>query len=685
MNAQKLFEHSNQKIVFLRNVFFLVCTLVLTIPNLNAQNKTYYLNGGYISTKNDTNICVDGTPDYINVDLTNAQGYFQQWVITDAEQNILALPQSPPFEFDGAGAGVCQIWHLSYAFLFNLNVGVNLNDLYGWYDLSNSIEVVRTQPDGGTLEGGPFYFTVGDGEADNIPEGAITVSGGSGSNSQWVVTDDLGNILGLPPSPYVVDFDGAGPGTCLVWYLRFEDGLTGAEVGNNASDLKGCFSLSNPIEVVRTPFVDGGKLEGGPFEFCVGDEVADNIMEGAITLSENVGSNSQWVITDDQGNILGLPPSPYVVNFDGAGPGTCLVWHLSFEDGLEGAEVGNNAATDLVGNYDLSNPIEVVRTQPDGGTLEGGPFYFTVGDGEADNIPEGAITVSGGSGSNSQWVVTDDLGNILGLPPSPYVVDFDGAGPGTCLVWYLRFEDGLTGAEVGNNASDLKGCFSLSNPIEVIRTEQTKPCKIDGGKLTSDDYYVFCVGDKEPDYATGIVLTGNGGGDSQWIVTDLNGTILGLPPSPDAVNFDGAGEGICLVWHLSYQDDLVGLAEGNNAFEDLTGCFDLSNPIPVFRFDSEGLLCELFDYSLEPTNVKISMYPNPTTDKVNIDFEEIEDEVSVKIYSLNNEEVFQRNQIDTHLDKKLEVNTSNLTTGFYLVSITDSSGNIIAVKRLIIK
>ena len=467
MNAQKLFEHSNQKIVFLRNVFFLVCTLVLTIPNLNAQNKTYYLNGGYISTKNDTNICVDGTPDYINVDLTNAQGYFQQWVITDAEQNILALPQSPPFEFDGAGAGVCQIWHLSYAFLFNLNVGVNLNDLYGWYDLSNS--------------------------------------------------------------------------------------------------------------------------------------------------------------------------------------------------------------------------IEVVRTQPDAGTLEGGPFYFTVGDGEADNIPEGAITVSGGSGSNSQWVVTDDLGNILGLPPSPYVVDFDGAGPGTCLVWYLRFEDGLTGAEVGNNASDLKGCFSLSNPIEVIRTEQTKPCKIDGGKLTSDDYYVFCVGDKEPDYATGIVLTGNGGGDSQWIVTDLNGTILGLPPSPDAVNFDGAGEGICLVWHLSYQDDLVGLAEGNNAFEDLTGCFDLSNPIPVFRFDSEGLLCELFDYSLEPTNVKISMYPNPTTDKVNIDFEEIEDEVSVKIYSLNNEEVFQRNQIDTHLDKKLEVNTSNLTTGFYLVSITDSSGNIIAVKRLIIK
>jgi len=51
--------------------------------------------------------------------------------------------------------------------------------------------------------------------------------------------------------------------------------------------------------------VAGGNIEGGPFNFCV-DGTADNIPAGAITLTGNTG-NSQWVVTDDRGNILGLP------------------------------------------------------------------------------------------------------------------------------------------------------------------------------------------------------------------------------------------------------------------------------------------------------------------------------------------------------------------------------------------
>ncbi len=187
-------------------------------------------------------------------------------------------------------------------------------------------------------------------------------------------------------------------------------------------------------------------------------------------MSGNSGTNSQWVVTDDQGNILGLPPSFDVVDFDGAGAGTCLVWHLSYEDGLEGVAMGNNAMTDLMGCYSLSNSISVVRSQPVGGVLEGGPFEFCVGDGVADNIGSDQIVLSGNSGTNSQWVVTDDQGNILGLPTSFDVVDFDGAGAGTCLVWHLSYEDGMEGVELGNNImTDLMGCYSLSNSIPVNR------------------------------------------------------------------------------------------------------------------------------------------------------------------------------------------------------------------------
>jgi len=46
--------------------------------------------------------------------------------------------------------------------------------------------------------------------------------------------------------------------------------------------------------------VEGGTLTGGPFEFCVGDGEADNIPAGSIGLSGNMGTNSQWVVTDDR-------------------------------------------------------------------------------------------------------------------------------------------------------------------------------------------------------------------------------------------------------------------------------------------------------------------------------------------------------------------------------------------------
>ncbi len=546
--------------------------------------------GGVITTNDDLVVCADdGEDDFIDVTLSGNSGASSAWVITDDLGNILALPPAPPFNFEGAGAGTCLIWHLSFTGnIEGAEVGLNANDLEGCFSLSNPIPVERlTGADcidcmvsGGVLMGGPFEFCVGDSVPDNIDAGAITLMGTMGANSQWVITDDLGNILGLPPTYEVVDFDGAPAGTCLVWHLSYDGVLEGAELGNNAADLVGCFSLSNPISVVRNSPV-GGTLTGGPYEFCVGDGEADNIPAGDIVLTGNSGGNSQWVVTDDLGNILGLPPSYEVVDFDGAPAGTCLVWHLSYDGVLEGAEVGNNAA-DLEGCFSLSNPISVVRISPVGGMLTGGPYEFCVGDGEADNIPAGDIVLTGNSGSNSQWVVTDDLGNILGLPPSYEVVDFDGAPAGTCLVWHLSYEGMLEGAEVGNNAADLVGCFSLSNPISVVRNSPV------GGTLTGGPYE-FCVGDGEADNipAGDIVLTGNSGGNSQWVVTDDLGNILGLPPSYEVVDFDGAPAGTCLVWHLSYDGVLEGAEVGNNA-ADLVGCFSLSNPISVVRNSPVG-------------------------------------------------------------------------------------------------
>ncbi|MBT8287154.1 MAG: hypothetical protein HKN00_06775 [Flavobacteriaceae bacterium] len=229
-------------------------------------------------------------------------------------------------------------------------------------------------------------------------------------------------------------------------------------------------SCSNDDDNMVAVMPDAGTLSGGPFTFCI-DGQPDNV--NGISSDPNAeGSNSTFVITDDSGNILGLPPNVLAlegVDFDGAGGGTCLIWYLRYEEGLQGAEVGMNA-NDLQGVFDLSNSIEVVRNAPDGGQILGGPFTFTI-DGNPDNVS--GISLDGNqAGSNSTWVITDDTGNILGLPPTladVEGVDFDGAGPGVCLIWYLRFEDGLQGAEIGMNANNLSGCFSLSNSISVTR------------------------------------------------------------------------------------------------------------------------------------------------------------------------------------------------------------------------
>jgi len=117
------------------------------------------------------------------------------------------------------------------------------------------------------------------------------------------------------------------------------------------------------IDSGSTCDVSGGSLVGGPFKFCV-DGTPDNIPANALTISDVSGTNSQWVITDDQGNILGLPPTFSAVNFDEAGDGVCFVYHLSFEDGLEGCfNLSNSTYIDRQSDAETCNPNETATYQ----------------------------------------------------------------------------------------------------------------------------------------------------------------------------------------------------------------------------------------------------------------------------------------------------------------------------------
>ncbi|MEL7160841.1 MAG: hypothetical protein AAFN92_08785, partial [Bacteroidota bacterium] len=390
--------------------------------------------------------------------------------------------------------------------------------------------------DGGTLvlpNGEDFLFTCAD---DGISD-AFTpeVSGAVGDRFVWVITSPAGFILGLPPGPSF-DLEGQGSGTCFLYQVAIQDGFTGGlAVGDNVCELTaddGCFDLSNHISIVRRTGDDCmqscNALSSG-IAFADGSESATICVDGTpdpltvVMSGEFRGDNTGFLITDAVGEILALPDNDGPFDLDGAGPGTCVIWYIAFEDGLTGLAVGQNT-DDLDGCFDLSNGLVVERNQPSGGTLTGGPFEFTV-DGVPDMIPEGAITVDGSNGENFQWIITDDIGNIIGLPPTFSAPNFDGAGAGTCLVYYLRYDGEITGLEPGANVDDLDGCFGLSNSIPVVRTS-ADGCQANGGQLFGGPFE-FTVGDGIPDMIPeGAITVANSNGENfQWIITDDIGNI----------------------------------------------------------------------------------------------------------------------------------------------------------------
>ena len=516
--------------------------------------------------------------------------------ITDTAGTILDVTLTNSVDFGPAGPGICLVYGVNFSGQLLANPGDNLFDTQistGCADISeNHVAVRRTLVDGGSVSTADGQMEVvtcpGDGVADVIQ---FAHESQSSDAYRYIVTDEEGNILGLPPGNEV-NFEGAGTGTCRVYGVSYS-GEFSAELGQNIANTRfctGCFELSDNFVTVSRQDIEGGKVSttDGETEVytCAGDGEADEI---SFMHSSNADASFRYIITDDEGMIIGIPEGNSQ-DFEGAGEGVCLVWGVSFTGNLS-ANPGDNIKRVAISDecFELSsNFITVNRTEVDGGTVstpDGATEVATcAGDGMDDIVMFAHETASG---ANYAYVITDEEGNILGLPPGNEQ-NFEGAGEGVCLVWGLSYTGEIL-AEPGQNALEIAltdGCFELSdNFITVTRTGA------DGGTVSTVDgamEVMTCAGDGEDDV---IMFTHETSSDANfaYVVTDREGTILGLPPGNE-VNFEGAGEGVCLVWGLSYTGELT--AElGQNALEVALsdGCFDLSDDfVTVTRTGVDG-------------------------------------------------------------------------------------------------
>ncbi len=386
-------------------------------------------------------------------------------------------------------------------------------------------------------------------------------------------------------------------------------------------------------------------------------------------------------ITISGSDITGLDGS-YHVTLDG--DNFVLV---SIEEGFTIYFSNSTTAPNCDGTGNPSPPVV------DGGVITGGPFTFTVGDGIVDNVS--GISVSGSSGSNATWVVTDDQLEILGLPPTIAAlegVNFDVAGVGTCLIWYLRYEDGLQGAAVGNNAADLQGTFDLSNSITVTRNQAGGPiggdCTFDAPLSTSlvnintsyENVYVLGTGGPNMDNVTMFTLNWDLSNNGLYQFSfNLNTAPWYIDFSDATQSFNESNPEISLV-----NTGITGLDgdyyatidERNFVLVSTTGDFTI-----YFSNSATAPDCDQAVKENENLSSSFTMFPNPAASNVSISNKTDLQNSTIIISDLTGKQV--KSLSVSERTNRVTIDISGLETGLYLVRVLDRSGSNYSLKLLV--
>ena len=366
-----------------------------------------------------------------------------------------------------------------------------------------------------------------------------------------------------------------------------------------------CLVLSIPIFNSLYAQCNGGIIttdDGATTAFaCVDDNENDfvSFFNNSLALTDYA-----YVITDDENIILGITENPFL-NFEEAGIGDCRVWGLSFTGDLV-ANTGDNAVTDELANgcFDLSeNFLAIIRREIQESSLT----LIPSGQSNAVNIDDNnnATVMSTnveGLTENYVYILQRTDGKILEINETG---SFDLAPEvaGTYFIFGYNFSGNLAvmpGNNLNGNAIS-EGCEIKSSDFITISKSvgsSLTGCLAEGGTVLTkngDNTAYVCLDDGSDDFV-GFDNTSISGVRYQYLITDENNIILGLPESGFS-NFEGTGSGDCRVWGLSFQGRLTA-----NVGDEVTGtilsddCFDLSdNFISIIRRQTEETEVSLID------------------------------------------------------------------------------------------
>ena len=433
--------------------------------------------------------CVsDGESDLLDANLVGAVGDFMQWVITDSDSIVIALPDALPVDLDGVIPGNCLLWNVASTEDINLSLGQNVTDIsLDCFDVSEPIPFTRIENNAGNVFLADSVTTIDICLTDSIPDVFTFFNDGSGNVYRYVITDENNIIIALPAGD-TFDFASLDPGVCRVHGVALQNDIElfpGLEL-MIVDDLNNCTDQSdNFIEVNRFDsgvvcgeeicIASGGQLELTGNFFCVGDGNPD-LVDGTITGAE--GNNMQLVVTDADTVIIALP-NGFPFDVDNAGSGNCIVWNVASQNPLEFL-IGSQFQITQDTCFDLSNSVVLDRVENFGGSINivdgGTSTVICVGNAIADVL----FFENNGNSQMYSYLVTDENNTIIALPDENFL-DFENLGVGTCRVWGIAHSDSLTFniGDVVFEPEDPTACFDLSsNFIEIERSDDDDACDV---------------------------------------------------------------------------------------------------------------------------------------------------------------------------------------------------------------
>ncbi len=348
------------------------------------------------------------------------------------------------------------------------------------------------------INGGAISF---DGGVDNyevcieeLPSDlGLTVNGAAGSNSNWILTDTNGEILRLEDGP---SFPSLAIGEYSVYHVSYVD-ITGLAIGQNISDLEGCFGLSNPLAlgVYSNPTVSISSVV----------DATCGLDNGSISItasSDNVPNTYAWSNGSTTMNLNDLAPGNYsltVTNVHG-----CSATASATIDSSVGVEITVTSTNTTCGDSNGTATVSVVAGN-------GGYTYDWSNDTSSSNLSGLAagnyiVTVTDSAGCSATENVTigaseNPVVNISSLQNTSCGEDNGSVALQVTGGYTYDWSNGATSSSLENLApgnysvtiTDAAGCSVEENieieassaPIIVVNATNTT-CGEDNGNITTN-------------------------------------------------------------------------------------------------------------------------------------------------------------------------------------------------------